>query len=302
MTWADLGVVWAPDGTRPDARSHAMVPTPVVMDEDRIRVFVTCLDDRGRGRPFWVDVAADDPTRVIESSKTPSMDIGAPGTFDDNGVVMTSILVQSDDVLLGYYAGFELSHTIRYRILTGLAVSRDGGQTFNRVKETPVLERSNEEMFFRCGPFVLKERNTYRMWYIAGSEWTELNGKEVPVYRLHYLESADACQWPNKGQLSLAFSDPDEHGFGRPWVIPTDSGYEMFFSIRSRSAGGYRLGYAVSEDGLEWNRSDSEMRIGNDGQDHRMYTAVVGVGTRRYCFYNGANFGLNGFMVAEYGK
>ncbi|HZY20072.1 MAG TPA: hypothetical protein VFE82_16495 [Ramlibacter sp.] len=302
MKWRKRGVVWNTDGQRWWSRTHAMGPTPVVMG-DTIRLFLTTLDEQGRGRPTFIDVAAEDPTRVLRVADRPLMDIGQPGTFDDNGLMAVSIVASADRLLM-YYAGFELCTHVRYRIFTGLAISRDGGESFERVSRVPVLDRSSQELYFRCGPFAMLDGDAVRLWYVGGSEWTELNGKPMPIYDLRYLESRDGVHWPNQGRVVMDITDPDEHGFGRPWILrDAAGGYRMFYSIRKRSAAAYRLGYAESADGLDWKRIDEQMGLepspGEFDSDAIMYSAVIEAAGRTWCFYNGNNFGATGVGVAE---
>ena len=219
MHWRVSGLVWQPSSLYPWASSHAMGPVPVLLDENTIRVYVTVLDRSGVGRPTFVDVLASDPTQVVSVANYPVMDIGQPGDFDDNGLMALSILRADPDRLLLYYAGFELCQKIRYRILTGVAVSHDNGLTFSRIQRTPVLERSPDEAFFRGGPCVMRDGERFRMWYVAGSCWETINGKEMPIYDLRYQESSDGLNWSNRGTTCLAITEPDEHGFGRPWVV-----------------------------------------------------------------------------------
>jgi hypothetical protein len=203
-----------------------------------------------------------------------------------------------------YYAGFELCTNVRYRIFTGLAISEDGGENFVRHSKAPVLDRSDAELYFRCGPFVLLEGGTFKLWYIAGSNWVDIAGKSMPVYDLRFLESADGIHWADSGFPSMQISSEDEHGFGRPWVVKRgESDYQLFYSIRRRSLSAYRLGYAESNDGIHWRRMDAEMGLdvspGSFDSHAIMYSAVISVGSRTYCFYNGNEFGKDGFAVAE---
>lgn len=304
MEWVKRGLVWRPQAGAPErAATHAMGPTPFLLDERTIRVFVTCLDEAGRGRPYFVDVDAADPTRVLRVSPRPLMDLGQPGTFDENGALPLSVMRRGGELHM-YYAGFELCTQVRYRIFTGLAISRDGGEIFERASRAPVLDRTDQELYFRCGPFALAEDGRVRLWYVAGDAWTELEGKQMPIYDLRYLESEDGVRFAPRGQLSMALTDPDEHGFGRPWVVRrAPDRYELYYSIRKRSVRAYRLGYAESCDGLHWERKDGEMNLdvspaGFDSQAI-MYSAVVGAGGREFCFYNGNDFGIDGFAVAE---
>lgn len=304
MRWRKLGVVWNTDGSTAWAKTHGMGPTPFRLNDDVIRVFITCLDEKGRGRPGYVDVAAQDPTRVLGVSPCATIDIGEPGTFDDNGLMVISIVQPEIGTLFMYYAGFELCTHIRYRIFSGLAVSIDGGMSFQRHSRAPILDRTDDELFFRGGPFALYDEGVFKLWYVAGSKWTSLNDKLMPVYDLRYQESKDGIHWSDTGKLSMAITGKDEHGFGRPWVVkraPND--YQLFYSIRRRSFAAYRLGYAESTDGINWLRKDEEMGLevspGGFDSDAIMYSAVISISDKTYCFYNGNNFGERGFGVAE---
>lgn len=301
MRWQKLGPVYCPDGSVPWMRSHAATPTPLDMGDGRLRIYISLRDDEGMSRVGFVDVDANDPTRILRIAERPCLDIGKPGTFDDNGAMCTSVLQQENGKLLMYYVGFELSTHVRYRLLTGAALSHDGGETFERVQATAILERSPAELYFRCGACVLRDEVRFRMWYIAGSEWIELGNKTVPVYELRYMESHDGLHWPNEGRTVLRLA-ANEHGFGRPWVVREDGIFKLYYSIRSISLRGYRLGYAESRDGLEWTRLDSQMGldVSASGWDSEeiMYSAVIRSGERRYAFYNGNNFGGTGFGVA----
>lgn len=302
MQWQKLGIVYKPDGANSWAKTHASVPTPFMLNDNVIRVYLTFRDEHNVGRAGFVELSAENPLQVLNVSSKPALDIGLPGTFDESGVMPTCIVSVADDIMYMYYVGFELGTKIRYRLLTGLAVSRDRGNTFERLQTTPILERSDKELFFRGGPFVLLERGIFKLWYVAGSNWTNIGGKELPVYALKYLESADGITWAKVGEACLDLTDPDEHGFGRPYVIREMNHYELFYSIRKRSLGAYRLGYATSPDGIHWNRKDSELGldVSAAGWDSEaiMYSAVIKVRDHTFLFYNGNNFGGTGFGVA----
>lgn len=304
MRWIKKGIVYCPDGSLPWARSHAMVPTPFRLSDEVIRVFVTFLDDEGVGRPGYVDVSSSDPRRVLGVSQRPLLETGIPGTFDENGVLACSVVRGAGGRVFLYYVGFELCVNIRYRLLTGLALSDDGGETFTRFSQAPVLERSSEELFFRCGPFCTYDSSLYRLWYVAGSRWTEGSGKSLPVYDIRYLESEDGYGWADAGEVQMEVTDPDEHGFGRPYVIQkSGSVHSMFYSVRRRSLQSYRLGYAESSDGRHWTRMDDQLNLdvtpGSFDSDSIMYAAPFRIGDKLYLFYNGNEFGRHGFALAE---
>jgi len=281
-----------------------MIPTPVRIDEKRIRVFITACDAAGKGRPSYVDVSADDPTRLISVGKAPLLEIGEPGTFDENGVLACSIIYGVKGNMMMYYAGFELGTKIRYRLLTGLAVSQDHGETFTRFKKTPVLERSDRELYFRGGPCCFKDIRGFKMWYVGGDQWIDVKGKQMPVYDIRYIESQDGIHWPEAGEVQIRITQEDEHGFGRPYVIPNPlGGYRLFYSVRRISCGAYRMGYAESADGINWKRMDEKinLNVSPRGFDSEaiMYAAPIQIEEKLFIFYNGNDFGREGFGVAE---
>jgi hypothetical protein len=304
MQWKKLGLVYGPDGSLRWAKSHAMIPTPLLLNKDVIRVFVTFCDEKGIGRPGYVDVSAKNPVEVLSVSQQPLLELGKPGTFDENGLLTCSVTDLGNGKMFMYYAGFEMGTKIRYRLLTGLAISEDWGETFCRYSPTPVLERTATEMYFRCGSYCIYGSQGFQLWYVAGSEWIDLDGKPMPVYDIRYAESQDGIHWPDQGEVQISITEPDEHGFGRPWVVKRGANdYQLFYSIRRRSLVAYRLGYAESTDGINWVRKDDEMGLdvtqGEFDSDAIMYSAVISVGGKTYCFYNGNNFGEQGFGVAE---
>lgn len=304
MQWIKKGLIWKPDGSQWWAQSHATCPTPLRLPNGNLRLYMQCRDQHGIGRAGFIDIAADNPNQILQVSTSPCLDIGRPGCFDENGVLPTSVVALQDGRILMYYVGFELGHKIRYRLFTGLAISNDGGLSFDRVQRTPVLDRSDEELFFRGGPFVLAEDAQFRMWYVAGSEWTTINEKPMPCYDLRHIQSHDGIHWPPSGQVVFPVVDPDEHGFGRPWVVKTEAGYQLFFSVRKRSLGQYRLAYAESPDGIHWTRADDKLGLdvspGEWDGDAIMYSAVIQSGGQTWLFYNGNNFGEHGIGFAQW--
>jgi predicted GH43/DUF377 family glycosyl hydrolase len=299
MKWRTLGLLYVPDGRQAWARTHAMLPTPLMVSPEVVRIYLAHLDERSVGRIGYVDVALSDPTRPIAVSQEPILDIGEPGTFDDNGVV-PSCVVRTDDRLLLYYYGFQLQNKIPYTIFAGLAASDTIEGPFRRLSRTPLLERTDAELYLRSAPFVLREEERWRMWYVAGNKWLTSNGKQLPLYALHHLVSDDPGRWPDAGAACLTPTAPGEIGFGRPYVLRDRQGYRMWYSIRGRDS--YRVGYAVSPDGLRWTRRDDEAGIAasESGWDSEMicFAAVVPAKDRWVMFYNGNGYGRTGVGVA----
>jgi hypothetical protein len=91
----------------------------------------------------------------------------------------------------------------------------------------------------------------------------------------------------------------DEYRIGRPFVIKGNGLYQMFYSSGGR-AHGYRLAYAESADGLNWTRKEAGIGVSASGWDSEMmaYPSVVTTGANTFLFYNGNDYGRDGFGYA----
>jgi sucrose-6-phosphate hydrolase SacC (GH32 family) len=301
MQWLKRGLIYVPPGDAEWAQHYAFPPTPHRLSDDVLRLYVTFCDADTVGRVGYVDVRAEAPEEIVAVSPQPVLDIGEPGMFDENGVVPTSVLAVGERLFM-YYVGYQLGAKVRYYQFQGLAISEDGGESFQRVQRVPVLERSNAEPLNRTSAFVRRQNGVFQMWYVGGGEWTTVGEKPLPVYNMRYIESSDGVAWGDEGRICLDFADPDEHAFGRPWIWEDEKGSVMLFSVRTRSKD-YRLGLARSSDGLTWERCDGEVGIdvSPSGWDSEMiaYGSVVHSGERTFLFYNGNGRGRSGFGYAE---
>jgi predicted GH43/DUF377 family glycosyl hydrolase len=300
MTWTKLGLIWGPDGRHAWARHSALQPTAIALRRGEIRVFVGLRDEHGVSRVGYVDLDAGDPTHVLRESRTPVLDVGVPGAFDDNGVVPTAI-VRRPDALYLYYAGYQLSTRVRFLVFTGLAVSHDDGETFTRCQQVPVTDRTSDERCFRVIHSIFEEGGVWRAWYGAGSSFVEHEGRMLPVYDIRYMESADGVTFPETGDVVIPLQHPDEHRVGRPYVLKHRGRYAMFFGAATKRDN-YRLAYAESPDGLTWTRNDAalEWPAHPDSWEAEMtaYPCVIAAEGRHYLFYNGNDFGRRGFGCA----
>tara|TARA_R110000772_G_scaffold73216_5_gene159859 strand:+ start:61690 stop:62616 length:927 start_codon:yes stop_codon:yes gene_type:complete len=302
MIWNKKGLIYAPETYNKSGMTHAMCPTPLLVGDGRIRVYFSAHDSNMAGRLFYVELDVEDPTRILTVSDTPPLDIGADGQFDDNGVVPISIVRVGDEIWL-YYAGFQLGVKIRYTIFSGLAISRDGGLTFERHSEVPILDRSPGESLLRSAPSVVHEDDGgFRMWYIASDEHILAVDRLRPKYDIRCIASADGIDWPRNGQTAVPLVGDDEYGLGRPHVVKGDQGYHMWYSIRRLSMP-YRLGYAFSPDGHAWERKDDQIGLTvsdeNDWDSEMVYAnSVIATPAGTYMFYNGNDYGRTGFGYA----
>lgn len=300
MRWRNLGLVYGPDGSLPWASYGALQPSPIRGSEQSIRVFVGFRDMEGVARVGYVDVAADEPSRVLRVSQQPSLDIGEPGMFDDNGVAPCAA-VQRGDRLFLYYSGYQLGRKVKFLAFGGLAVSEDGGESFARYSRVPVMDRAPGEYLFRAPHAVFEDEGVWKIWYAAGSSFEQVGDTTKPRYATRYIESSDGIAIPLTGGVDCLQPRGDEYRLGRATVLKDEGVYHAFYSFAA-TTGGFHLGWALSEDGRTWTRRDDELRIddhpsGWDAQD-RCYPGIAIVDDAVYMFYNGNDYGRDGFGCA----
>lgn len=100
--------------------------------------------------------------------------------------------------------------------------------------------------------FLLKEKGVYRMWF----SWTDAR-------LIAYSESPDGLQWeyPTVVLPACTGSPWEGHEVCRPCVVRQGERYHMWYTGKMYptefSAAASCIGYAVSEDGLTWQRREA---------------------------------------------
>ena len=300
MKWRKQGLVYGPDPNSSWAQRWALQPTPILLSDGTIRVFAGFRTHAGVSRVGYVDLDADDPSRVLAVSKEPVLDIGVPGAFDENGVVPCAIVAREDRLFL-YYAGYQLGQQVKFYVFGGLAISTDGGLTFQRHSRVPICDRTDDELYFRVIHTMMRDGAVWRAWYGGGDEYSSQDGRQLPRYDIRHALAPDGLSLSGDYQVCVA-QDGEEYRVGRPYVFKDDDGrYRMLFSAGT-AATGYRLAYAISTDGVNWSRKDQDVGIdvSPSGWDSEMqaYPAVIRYKDKTYLFYNGNNYGEEGFGYA----
>lgn len=305
MKWIKQGVIFAPNHNYDWMVSHASVPVVDEFREGLLRIYFGTRDGSGRSHTSYIEVEAAHPENILYTHDQPILPLGSPGTFDDSGI-MPSWIVNHENKKYLYYIGWNPEVTVSYRLAIGLAVSTDGGKSFQKVSAGPICDRSIDEPFFNTAPCVMVDGGRWRMWYVSCTGWETAGGSYEPRYHVKYAESDDGIVWQKTGRVCI---DYDEHtgAIGRPCVFKDGDVYRIFYShrgicgYRDDPAQSYRLGYAVSNDGLTWQRRDEEVGIeaSESGWDSQMieYSYVHGTAPK-YLFYNGNGFGATGFGYA----
>lgn len=290
---------WHPLGRIFETESYAQCPTPLVMG-DRIRVYYAARGARNRSYVNWVDLGLDG-FKVLDS-KSRVLQHGPSGAFDSCGQIPSFArqFGATPSVDLWYSGWLAPAGDVPYHNATGMARSLDGGQTFSRFHEGPVLDRTAQEPFLAVTPCLADNH----LWYVSGLRWEWIGGRFEPIYVIRHAVQNRYGRWERDGLDVI----PQRHArecFSRPWVMKSEDGWRMWFSYRDAidyrdGKNAYRIGYATSADGWKWERQpDPAIARADWDATMQAYPAVFESRGKTYMLYNGQHFGKFGFGIAE---
>jgi hypothetical protein len=314
MKWEKLGKIFDPrdHALASDCKEFAQAPQVVVFPEF-VRVFFSTRERDAVGK-FLSHVAFVDMDRsferVLRVSSHQVIPLGARGTFDEHGIFPISPL-RVGDRIYAYTTGWTRRVSVSTDSGIGLAISDDGGETFVRHGQGPVLSASLHEPFLVSDGFVIQHDGRFHMWYIYGQRWIRPSESGAPdrVYKIAHATSADGINWI-KSQSEVI---PDRIDVDECQALPTvtfhDGRFHMVFcyrhatDFRRNRERGYRLAHATSTDLIHWQRDDAPvlpMGTGDEWDaDMQCYPHLVRVDRATYLLYNGNEFGRFGFGLAR---
>ncbi|RJO61836.1 hypothetical protein C4544_01745 [candidate division WS5 bacterium] len=298
MEWEKKGLIFSPAGQYPWVITHGMLPVADKINDDLFRIYFSGRDISNRSKIGYVEININEPEKILYLSENPILDLGKLGCFDDNGVSPTWI-VNHDNKKYLYYFGWNKGSSVRAAEVSGLAISEDGGKTFRRYSAAPIIDRTNAEPYtilvISC---ILIENGIWRMWYDSADEWTS---NDLPKYNIKYAESTDGIHWQRAGLVSVDYMYPGESRVSRASIVKEDGLYKMWYCYAIGS-GGYKMGYAESEDGFKFRRMDDNagIDISEKGWDSEMicYPYVFHHKGGKIMLYCGNGYGKTGFGYA----
>ena len=315
MQWHKLGKIFDPaQHALPNGCvQFAQSPQALVFD-DFVRIyFSTRVVDPANGK-YLSHIAFVEMQKnlrdIIRVSGQDVIPLGALGCFDEHGIFPMSVMRHGDEVY-GYTCGWNRRVSVSVDTAIGLAISRDGGLTFQRIGSGPVLAASLHEPCLVGDGFVKVIDGVFHMWYIFGTGWKQYAHDAAPdrTYKIGHAISSDGIEWVKEEarQIIPDRLGPDESQ-ALPSVIRIDGRHHMFFcyresfDFRTGQGRGYRIGHAWSDDLANWTRTDEHPLLeGSRGEwdsDMQCYPHVFECDGKVHLLYNGNEFGRHGFGLA----
>jgi hypothetical protein len=309
--WNRRGLVVRPPEGAALWVTHAQAPTQVELHPELWRIYVSGRDRNNLGRIFAVDVAPHRAMAVVKVHTDPVLPLGASGAFDEAGMGPSCALWQDGKILL-FYTGALARRDVTYPLSIGLAIS-DDGLAFRRQSEEPIVTTGPEQPLFVSTPWVGPAPEGFQMLYMSGESWVQHETGPSATYNLRRLVSPDLGSWRGPSTLLLGVDDGVTHGLTRPWVSRhRGCGAWLWFSrrgadFRRAGDGAYRIeGLPFQFDADRIGEPSEPIQFANppvqgDFDDWmQSYACVASRGEERIMFYNGNDFGRDGFGWASW--
>lgn len=265
-------------------------------DSSEFELFVTGRDLQNRSRVgkilFNIEkLSVDKIEKVV-------FDLGELGAFDENGVSYPWLYFHEGRWYM-LYVGWKPTVLTPFQNGLGLAVEENG--FFKRVSRAPILPFNNDDYLSIGSSSVFIENGIIRLYYTSFLRWGKRPDEAKHYYVIKYAESTDGINWKRNNQICInSIYGMGDFSICRPSVIKIGNTYHMWFSYRGEN---YSLGYAYSNDGVNWTRDDSKSGISkpDTGWDSKMqcYCQVFQYNGDYYMIYCGNNYGKDGLGIAK---
>jgi len=281
--------------------SHALVPSPIVLSGNKVRVYCSFVDSEFRGRVGFVDIEImNEKPQVVEVSNVPALDLGECGSFSQYGVGLGTFWPNE----LGgdlYFVGFDRPTGFKFKAFSGKA-------TYDA--ESMTYRHSSQGAFFgpECGGStivgvhdIFQYEGLMHALVSIGSGFQIIDGREFPKYQVHLASGKDVESLTVAPEPIISAELP-VYRIGRPRIYSTNKGFEILVTAGDL-AGNYLPRVFYSRDLKDWKEGSCESftnsTVLNFDDQHQCYLSRFSLSGNEYIVYNGNRMGVNGFGIAK---
>lgn len=306
LQWKKNGLLFNPKNHDTPEWMNEFAQAPhVIKFENYFRVYFSCRpkpDENGQYVSYSGYVDFDFNFNMISISKEPILSLGKLGTFDEFGTYPVSV-IQKNNEYYAYYAGWTRCESVPFNTAIGFAKSTNPDK-FTKIGDGPLISYSPDEPFVISGPKIRFYNNKYYLFYISGTKWILDNEKPEPIYKIRMAISDDGIHFEKCNKQLIENKLGEFEAQASPDVFFHNNRYHMFFCYRGgknyrSKENGYRIGYASSENLIDWKRNDKYVgiTISENDFDNEMisYPHVFELNGKIHLLYLGNSVGKEGF-------
>src|SRR6185437_11110976 len=116
---------------------------------------------------------------------------------------------ERDEIWL-YYVGWSRKISAPYDCAIGLAISKDGGKSFEKIGDGPLVGANRYEPFVLGCPRVHLFGGRWHMFYLTGIKWLDFKGRKECFYKLKLATSDDGINWQRNDRFIVPERYEDE--------------------------------------------------------------------------------------------
>ena len=294
IKWKKIGKIFDFQAINQDLLTHASNPLAIHLEDDIFRVFFSSRNKDNKSSVAFVDI--DIFTKKIHQLSDTVFKYGEENSFYSHGVSIGNIYTIEDKSYIGFM-GWQINNNDHWRGDIGrLELIRD--KRLSLSPDKVFIGCDDEDKISLSYPWIMFDEGIYKMWYGSTDDWTSSNNEMIHIIK--YATSIDGQNWDKKG-LAIPFELGEAQAFSRPTVIKINGIYKMWFSYRRGDGTKYKIGYAHSQNGIDWIREKtSGIDVSKEDWDSEMicYPFVFSHKGETYMLYNGNNYGKSGFGLA----
>jgi predicted GH43/DUF377 family glycosyl hydrolase len=296
MTWKKLGQIYKFKSIDDYLLSHASNPLAVHLKDDIYRVFFSGRCQENKSSVGYVDINII-THEVIFTCEKVAFKYGEEDSFYSHGVSIGNMYKVEEKKYIQFMA-WQIRDGGHWRGDIGRLEVSDDYMQLKLDPQDVYIGCDDEDPISLSYSWIMQDENIYKMWYGSTIDWSSENGEMIHVIK--YAISKDGENWQKHG-LAIPYELGIAQAFSRPTVLKDHQDYHMWFSYRSGDGTKYRIGYAHSIDGINWDRKkNSGIDVSKEGWDSEMicYPFVFKHKGKTYMFYNGNDYGKTGFGLA----
>jgi hypothetical protein len=300
--WKKTGLTYSSKLSNPQwGQTHALVPTPVVIDSRTVAIYSSFIDSEFRGRIGRVDVTIiEGIPEVSKIYQEPILDLGKVGTFSQYGVGMGAFWPNKVGGDL-YYVAFDRPKEVKFRAFTGKAVFEQKSGVYRHESSEPKFGPEMGGTTIVGLHDILEFDGLIHALISIGSGFEIINGKEFPQYQVHIASGPDIDQLVINPTPIIEATKPT-YRIGRPRIKRILGGFEVLVTAGTIH-GSYLPEAYYSSDLISWVRGpiDTFTKNSIDGFDdkHQCYLSRFELNDETWIVYNGNQMGIDGFGFAK---
>ena len=286
------------------SKNYMQTPVPYIF-QDKLLVFYGTRDSKNISSISWIELDPDSFS-IKKTANKPLLTKGSLGSFDDSGVIPSSIIRIKNKYFL-YYMGWSKGGDVASRNAGGVAELNFNKMCAERVFEGPILDRTREEPQYCAVPRVYRINSKYIMYYLGVNKWIGDYKSNDAIYEIRIATSNDGMNWKRNGTKALSLKN-NEGGHYPFSVLKVENKYIGFYSSRNKTSyrknpkNAYKIFFAESEDGIHW-KEKNKIKIKNLNNSFenvmQAYPSVLKINGEHVMFYNGNDFGKYGIEVCK---